>query len=133
MLSRVSISITAVALLLLSAIGASAQSPSLTVSPPPGPYATTQTFDLMIIEDLLGHSVLDRTITLDGADVTELVLACARVGALPNGAVTRRCPNFSSTLPLGPGLHTFKVLVLLSGGATMEGGAVWEILAAAGP
>ncbi len=120
------------ALALLGPGLAQAGAPSIVVSPPPGAYATTQAFDLVLVVNPAGLGVLGGSITLDGVEITDVVVACGRIGTLGSGRVTLRCPGITGAL-LGAGIHTLRVRLDLSDGSTAQGGAVWEILAATGP
>ena len=119
-------------LILLASSQARADSPSITVSPPPGAYTTTQGFDLLLVINPARLGVVGASITFDSLDVTDLVVGCGRLGVSASGAVTLRCPGLSGAV-LGVGIHVFHVTLSLSDGSTTQGGAVWEILGATGP
>jgi hypothetical protein len=106
-------------------------SPSLLVSPAPGAYAASQSFDLVIVLDAAGRAITGAQVTFDEADVTSIVAGCAVAGTLPTGQLTFRCPGLPADA-LGLGTHLFRVTVTLSDGSTVADGAVWQILAATG-
>jgi hypothetical protein len=101
------------------------------VSPPPGVNTETQAFDLALVVDLQGRSVLFSQITFDELDVTGTVLACSGVGSVPTGQVILRCPGLSGGL-LGPGTPFLHLTLILDDGSPVVDGAVWEVLSAAG-
>ena len=108
--------------------------PALIVSPPPGTYTTTQAFDLALVIDPDGRSIDPGTseVTLDDVPVTSAMVNCARFGATADGRLTLRCPGLSGVV-LGPGIHLFRVTVGFTDGSQVQGGALWDILDAAGP
>lgn len=103
--------------------------PAVTVSPPPGTYASTQAFDLVVIVDLAGLGITGGLVTFDGNDVTGPFVGCARVGGLPSGALTFRCTGLTAAA-LGPGTHLFEVILFLSDGSAIQSGAMWLVLSA---
>jgi hypothetical protein len=119
-------------LALLGGGPAAAQGPSLRIFPPPGQYLSTQGFDFVLIADTGGRGAVGGLFTLDGQDVTGPLLACSRLGVTAAGLLTARCPGLAGAT-LGPGIHVFRAQVFLEDGSTLEGGAVWEVLAAADP
>jgi len=101
--------------------------PPLTISPPSGEYVTTQGFDLTLIVDATGLSVVGGTATFDGADVTSFLVHCIIPGTLLSGGVTFRCPGLTGDA-LGVGMHTFSVTLDLENGSSVSDTVTWEVL-----
>jgi hypothetical protein len=110
--------------------GPPAGEPRLEVSPTAGPLAQTQAFDLVLFADPAGRGVVGRQVTFDDTDVTALVAGCPQT-TLPSGQIVVRCPRLAGRV-LDLGTHTLQVTFSLSDGSTLEGGAVWQVLAAPG-
>ena len=97
--------------------------PALTISPASGLYVTTQAFDLtLIVAGASLGTILNGT--LDGADFTAELAACAVEGQLDSvPGVTFRCP-----IDLDGGVHTFSASVESSDGTTTDDSVTWELL-----
>ena len=98
----------------------------VTISPASGILATTQNFDVMILLEAPGLSVVGLLATLDGGDVTPSLLACAVSGTLLAGGQTFRCPGLTGGA-LGAGMHTLSVTFSLSDGSQVNDSVAWEV------
>lgn len=94
------------------------------ISPPSGRYLRSQHFELGLIVEASGLSVVSKTVILDGVDVTGALRRCVP-GTLPSGGQTFRCPLFRRP---GPGTHSLRVILELSNGARVSDVVTWEIL-----
>jgi len=101
--------------------------PSLTLSPPSGAYVTTQGFDLTLIVDAPGLSVVSGIATLNGADVTSAVGECIIPGTLLSGGVTFRCPGLTGG-EFGPGTNSLTVTLDLDDASSVSDTVTWEVL-----
>jgi len=101
--------------------------PTLSVSPPSGSYASTQSFDLTLILRALGVSIAGGSAVLDGLDITPALAGCSVRGTLVSGGQTFRCSSLSGS-QLGVGTHTLDVSFDLSDGTTVQDAATWEVL-----
>jgi len=101
----------------------------LSIFPPSGTLATTFGFDLGLIVDAPGFSVVGAEAILDGEDVTAALAACVKgfVGTLPSGGETFRCPGLSGGT-IGPGTHTLEVCLDLSDGPRVCDTVIWQVL-----
>ena len=98
----------------------------LTISPPSGVYVTTQNFDLTLIVETEGVSVVGGSATFDGSDVTSYLAGCLIPGTLVSGGQTFRCPNLTGGL-FGTGTHTLDVTLDLSDGSSVSDTVTWEV------
>ena len=78
---------------------------SFSISPPSGNYVSTQAFDVVLLVNALGRTIVDTRATLDGADVTAALAHCVIAGTLLTGGVTARCPGVEGA-SFVPGTHT---------------------------
>jgi hypothetical protein len=62
----------------------SGSSGGIAISPPSGDYVTTQDFDITLIVEAPGLSVTGGSATLDGSDVTDVLLQCSCQAARPS-------------------------------------------------
>lgn len=99
---------------------------SLILSPPSGDYVTTQRFDLTLIVEAPGLSVVGGSATLDGSDVTRSLVDCVIPGTLTSGGQTFRCPRLTGG-SFGTGTHIFDVTLDLSDGSTVSDTVIWEV------
>lgn len=100
---------------------------TLYISPPSGIYTTTQSFDLMLIIDTPGLSVIGAEATLDSTDVTVALESCIIPGTLLLSGQTFRCPGLKGGI-FGTGSHTLKITLNLSNGSSVSNSVIWEIL-----
>ena len=99
----------------------------LTITPPSGAYVPTQGFDLVLVLDAPGRSVVDGEARLDGNDVTGPLAACVIPGTLASGLQTFRCPGLTGGT-LGPSTHTLVVSLTLSDTTAVSQSVTWEVL-----
>ena len=99
---------------------------SLILSPPSGDYVTTQRFDLILIVEAPGLSVVGGSATLDGSDVTSALASCVVPGTLVSGGQTFRCPSLTVGT-FGIGTHTLNVTLDLNDGSSVSDSVNWEI------
>lgn len=100
---------------------------SLTISPPSGNYVITQGFDLALIVEAPGLSVVGGSATLDGSDVMPALVSCVIPGTLVSGGQTFRCPGLTGDA-FGTGTHTLDVTLDLSDGSSVSDTVTWEVL-----
>ena len=101
--------------------------PTLSVSPGTGVFAASQGMGVTImIEGLNGQAVIGGQVLLDDNDITGLVLSTFRIEGLTTG-IAVRSPRQPMSI-WGLGTHTIRVLVVLSDGSQLTGGAVWQVL-----
>ncbi len=100
---------------------------SLIISPPSGIYVATQGFDLTLIVDAPGLSVVSGIATLNGADVTPDLGGCIIPGTLLSGGETFRCPGLTGNT-FGVGTHTLIVTLNLDDGSSVSDTVTWEVL-----
>ena len=86
----------------------------------------------MLVLGLSGRTAVGGQALFDGADVTDLLVACLQLETLPGGEITARCPGLTGAV-LGPGSHTFTVTLDLDDGTTLTVTSAWEVLAATEP
>lgn len=98
----------------------------LIISPPSGDYVTTQHFDLTLIVEAPGLSVVGGSATLDGFDVTSDLASCNISGTLVSGGQTLRCPGLTGG-SFGTGTHTLSVTLDLSDGSSVSDSVNWEV------
>ena len=94
---------------------------TLSLSPASGMYSTTQGFDLTLIVQASGLTVVGGSATFDGADVTAALVGCIIPGTLVSGGSTFRCPGLSGAV-LGTGTHTLDVTLDLAVPVTPSSG-----------
>ena len=104
--------------------GASA---SLRISPPSGDYVITQGFDLTLIVETPGLSVVGGSAILDGSDVTAALAACIIPGTLVLGGQALRCPGLTGAT-FGTGIHFLEVTLDLNDGSSVSDAAIWEVI-----
>lgn len=100
---------------------------SLRISPPTGEYIVSQHFDFVLILRAPDHSVVSGSVSYDGADVTGIIVQCARTGVLSAGGTTYRCPGIAGA-DLGQGDHTLTVTLQLTTGETVRDTVSWRIV-----
>lgn len=100
--------------------------PGVTVSPASGTLVSTQGFDLSIIVNMRGRTVVSGAATLNGANVLPALLSCVRTDVLPGGNLAFRCPGLRGSL-LAPGVNTFNVTVNFSDGSSAASSATWQV------
>ena len=101
---------------------------SLTISPPSGDYASSQSFDATFFVSTLNASVVGGSASIDGSDITTLLADCLIPGTLVSGGQTFRCPGITGQL-LGEGSHTLNLTLDLSDGSSLSETVIWKILA----
>ncbi len=106
--------------------------PSLTISPPSGPYVATEGFDLALIVTAPGLTIVGGQALVDGTNVTTALVGCLVPGTLLSGGQTFRCPGLRGSF-FGAGAHTLTVSLSFSDGTTVTRAVTWTILTAAGP
>ena len=99
---------------------------SFSISPPSGNYVSTQTFDVVLLVNALGRTIVDTRATLDGADATAALARCLIAGTLLTGGVTARCPGVQGVFFV-PGTHTISVTLQLSDGSILTDAVIWEV------
>ena len=99
----------------------------LTLTPPSGAYLATQGFDLGLIVEALGVSVVGGSATLDGSDVTATLTSCLIPGTLIPDGLSFRCPLLSGDF-LGEGDHTLSVTLDLSDGSSVGDTVEWTVI-----
>ena len=100
----------------------------LTIFPPSGVLVTTSKFDLTLIVQVPGRSVVGGAGTFDGFDVTSGLGGCIILGTLPSGGQTFRCPGLQGSIFM-PGTHTLSVMLDLDDGSQVSNTVIWKILA----
>jgi hypothetical protein len=100
--------------------------PGLIISPPTGTYTTRQVFDIVLLADTQGASVVGGTVTFDAVDVTGVIASCVRVGTTAT-MVSLRCPNIGGPV-LGAGTHAFLVRLQMSDGTSVQRTVTWTVL-----
>ena len=106
--------------------------PGLTISPPSGTYSSRQAFDIVLLADLQGRTLVGGTATFDAAPVTGFLAACLRPGTAAGGIVSLRCPNTGGPVT-GAGPHSFVVRLQLSDGTMVQRAVSWMMLAVSEP
>ncbi len=103
---------------------------NLTISPPTGRYGTNQTFDIMLLVDAPGATMVSAIATIDGDDVTDALFGCFTPGTLVTGGQTFRCANIKGggNGHLSPGIHDVSVTINLSNGESISDSVSWEML-----
>jgi hypothetical protein len=104
----------------------------LTISPPSGTYASTQSFDLVLLVTAPGRTITGGTITFDGADVGAALASCLVSGTLGSSGQSFRCPGVP-VASLGTGTHTLTVTLTLDDGSIAKDKAVYVVTAATEP
>ena len=99
---------------------------SFNIFPASGRMATTSHFDLTLIVEAPGLSVIGVNAALDGSDVTGALVSCVIPGTLISGGQTFRCPRLTGGF-LGTGTHNFSVTLTLSDGSTASDTVDWEV------
>lgn len=98
----------------------------LTIFPASGALVTTSAFDLTLILEASGLSVVGGNATFDGSDVTDALVSCIIPGTLISGGQTFRCPGLTGGF-LGTGTHTFSVTLDLSDGSDVSDTVTWKV------
>lgn len=104
----------------------------LTILPTSGVYTTQQRFDMVLLLNAPGRSIVSGSVIFDGLNVTSYVVACATFGRTASGLTTIRCGNFGGLL-FGPGNHTFAVSLGLSSGEVVSASVNWNVIASSEP
>lgn len=104
----------------------------LTILPTSGVYTTQQRFDMVLLLNAPGRSIVNGSVIFDGLNVTSYIVACATFGRTASGLTTIRCGNFGGLL-FGPGSHTFAVSLALSSGEVVSASVNWNVLASSEP
>jgi len=99
----------------------------LAIFPASGRLALTSGFDLTVVVDAPGLSVVGGDMTLDGVVVMPSFANCAIPGTLSSGGTTLRCPGLSGNV-LSSGFHIVIARVDLSDGTSVSDLVVWEVL-----
>ena len=97
----------------------------LALLPASGPFAATQRFDLVVV---VRPDVVGATMTVDGIDVTGLVLPCfvANLESVGGGAaIAGRCPIVGGILPPGP--HIMVMTAVFSGGEVASASFILDV------
>ncbi len=100
--------------------------PGLSISPPSGKYVTTQKFDLALIVETAGLSVVGGYAELDNTDVTSVLMKSVKPGTLVTGGMTFRMPDIHTGV-LTPGCHMLEVGLDLSNGSRITDSVTWEV------
>jgi len=115
-----------------------AASPSLTLSPPTGSYASNQSFDftmlLVRVVNSVGTNVVSGSAFLSGqntgsgqrTDVSDALAQCLTQAQLTNGGLAYRCTNIASLIGLGS--HTLTVNLQLEDGTQLSETVLWTVL-----
>jgi Domain of unknown function (DUF4394) len=102
--------------------------PGLTLSPPTGTYTNRQSFDLVLLAETQGRTVVSGTATFDGLfDVTSFVAGCIRPGTGPGDVVSFRCADIGGPV-IGPGVHTFQVRLVMNDGSMVQRMVTWTVV-----
>jgi hypothetical protein len=112
--------------------GIAVANPGLTISPGAGTYTAQQRFDMVLLLNAPGRSVVGGLAVFDGIDATSYVAGCVTIGQTGTGLTTFRCPSFGGPL-FGAGLHTFSVSLVLDNGASVSASTTWNVLASTEP
>lgn len=99
---------------------------NVTISPPSGDYVLTQGFDLTLIVEAPGLSVVGGSATLDDSDVTASLASCVIPGTLVSGGLTLRCSGLTGSF-LGTGTHILDVTLDLSDDSSVSDTVTWEV------
>lgn len=101
--------------------------PALTISPPSGDYVTTQGFDLVLIADAPGLTVVGGNATSSSfGNVTNALVGCVIPGTLVSGGQTFRCPGLTGGT-FGSGPHTLSVTINFSDGSSASDTVTWNV------
>jgi hypothetical protein len=106
--------------------------PSFAISPNTGTFGTTQRFDLVLLFDLVGRTIVSGTVTFDGIDVGAALASCVVQGTGAAGLVTLRCPNLGGPV-IGPGAHVLDISLVLSDGSQLRRSVTWTVFAVVEP
>jgi hypothetical protein len=101
--------------------------PGLTVSPPTGTYTSRQSFDLALLADAPGRTVISGTATFNGMDVTSFLGRCLRPGIGAGGITSFRCPALGGPV-VGPGTHTLQVRLMMNDGTQVQRAVTWTVV-----
>jgi hypothetical protein len=112
--------------------GIAVANPGLTISPGSGTYTTQQRFDMVLLLNAPGRSVVGGLAVFDGINATGYVAGCVSVGHTASGLTTFRCPGFGGPL-FGPGTHTFSVSLVLDNGGSVSASTTWNVLPSTEP
>jgi Tol biopolymer transport system component len=102
------------------------------VSPPTGDYVLTQVFDLAILVNRPGRTIVGGRAVLNGVDVTAGLAACVTVTVLGDGSVALICPGVPAAL-LGPGRSAFLVTLDFDDGSSADHSVHWTVRANSEP
>ena len=106
--------------------------PGLVITPASGIYTTQQRFDVVLLLDGQGRSIVGGSAIFDGVDVTGYIASCATLGHTASGLTTIRCAGFGGPL-FGPGNHTFTVNLSLNSGEAVSATVNWNVLPSTEP
>ena len=104
----------------------------LAITPASGIYTTQQRFDVVLLLDAQGRSIVGGSAIFDGFNVTEYIASCATLGHTASGLTTIRCAGFGGPL-FGPGNHAFTVNLLLNSGEVVSATVNWNVLLSTEP
>jgi hypothetical protein len=99
----------------------------LTISPGSGTYTAQQRFDMVLLLNAPGRTVVGGLAVFDGIDATGYIAGCVSLGQTGTGITTFRCPNLGGPL-FGAGTHTFSVSLVLDTGASVSASTTWNVL-----
>lgn len=103
---------------------------NVTISPMNSDIGTTQNFDLMIfIKNLEGKIPTGAVITLDGSDITSIILGGMALGNLTNddGKVIQ-FPDISGSVLGAPGEHVFSAKINFNDGSSVSKTSIWNVV-----
>jgi Domain of unknown function (DUF4394) len=104
----------------------------LAITPASGIFTTQQRFDVVLLFDAQGRSIVSGSAIFDGINVTGYIVSCATLGHTASGLTTIRCGGFGGPL-FGPGNHAFTVNLLLNTGEAVSATVNWNVLKSTEP
>jgi hypothetical protein len=104
----------------------------LAISPGSGTFTSQQRFDVAMLLNAPGRSVVGGSAIFDGFNATPYVASCVVVGHTATGLTTLRCPNFGGPL-FGPGTHQFSVTLVLDNGSSVAASVTWLVVPSTEP
>ena len=106
--------------------------PGLVIAPASGIFSAQQRFDMVLLLNAPGRSIVNGSAIFDGVNVTGYIVSCATFGHTATGLTTIRCANFGGPL-FGPGNHTFSVSLMLDTGEVVSASVNWNVLISTEP
>ena len=109
-----------------SNVGRLVTPPTVHITPASGVLVSTQQFDLVLVLQASGVTIVTGQVVVDGIDVTAALASCLVPGTRLAGGGTFRCPGLAGGL-LPPGVHVVSVTLGFSDGSTATDTARWQV------